>query len=394
MEKEGNVMKKKILIVNSFYTPDIVGGAEISTQVLAESLNQQFEVYVLTSSNNKDIIYEEINGVQVIRIPNRNIYSALDNYAPNTVEKLYWHFNNTFNKKQKKAINQIIQEIRPDIIHTQNLNGIGTYIWKLGKVNNTLIMHTLRDYQLIQPTKIGLINKLIASINKKRAKHVDVVVGISRYILGEFVSNDFFNCASRKVIYNTINNKTVEKNLKKEKGPLKVSYFGRLETEKGIEFFLDSMCNVEENKVGEILVVGTGSIADQLIEKYSQDSRIKFLGKLPFEEAQEKMSYVDVVVVPSLWPEPFGRVVIESYRQGTPVVATNVGGIPEIIYNKELIINPNDKKSMREKVELIYNLGAEEYNQLSKDCLEYSLKYSRTHEDYISLYRKILAEDE
>ncbi|MEB9515624.1 glycoside hydrolase, partial [Bacillus cereus] len=66
---------QKILIVNSFYYPDIRGGAEISTQLLAEDLSKNHEVFVLTTGKNRDeIIKEEINNVKVYRLPCKNIY--------------------------------------------------------------------------------------------------------------------------------------------------------------------------------------------------------------------------------------------------------------------------------------------------------------------------------
>ncbi|MBU7594457.1 glycosyltransferase family 4 protein [Metabacillus halosaccharovorans] len=384
-------MKKKILIVNSFYDPDIVGGAEVSTQVLAESLNEDFNVTVLTSSNHRDeTLYDYINGVQVIRIPNLNKYSLMEKNNPNLIDKLLWHFNNTFNKKQLNSINKIIKEVNPDIVHTQNLNGIGSYIWTLAKKNNCFVMHTLRDYQLIRPTTIKFINYMISSVNRKRAKNVNCVIGISKFILKEFSDVKLFESSDKKVIYNTINNKTYEKKSRLDSSPLKIGYFGRLEVEKGIEFFLKAVTNISSHVVEEVCIVGTGSCETELYEEYSRDKRIKFWGKLPFEETQLKMSQMDLIIVPSLWPEPFGRVLIEAYRQGTPVVATNVGGIPEIIQNKEMLVEADDIQGLEEKIRFIFNLDKNKFEKLSQDCKNYSLSFSKPHDEYISLYKYIL----
>ena len=55
---------------------------------------------------------------------------------------------------------------------------------------------------------------------------------------------------------------------------------------------------------------------------------IEFLG---YVEPEVLLSEVDVLVVPSIWHEPFGRVIVEAYAHGVPVVGSNRGGIPELI---------------------------------------------------------------
>jgi len=385
-------MKKKVLIVNSFYFPDVVGGAEISTQVLAEKLNENFDVSILTSTDDNGHVKTDIvNGINVYRIPNFNIYSDLNKNNPNSFEKIYWHYKNLFNKKKKTEIQNIIRKIKPDIIHTQNLNGIGTEIWKIGKLNDATIIHTLRDYQLKNPTKISLINQIISFVNRRRSKDVDWIVGISKYILNEFIQSKFFKKASDKVIYNTINNKTIERTNSDMSKPLKVGYIGRLELEKGIEFFLESTSNMSNDIIGQIVVVGTGSIEKELVEKY-KGNHVDFRGKLDFESTQEVMSQLDIIVVPSLWPEPFGRVVIEAYRQGTPVIGTNKGGIPEIIINSEMLIEANDQADLQKKITKIYELNQNDYRELRRDCLNYSKEFTNTHEEYKALYKVLTRE--
>ena len=53
--------------------------------------------------------------------------------------------------------------------------------------------------------------------------------------------------------------------------------------------------------------------------------------KLPYLETLQKIKAAAAVVVPSRWPEPFGRVALEALMMGTPVVATSSGGLAEII---------------------------------------------------------------
>jgi glycosyltransferase involved in cell wall biosynthesis len=60
----------------------------------------------------------------------------------------------------------------------------------------------------------------------------------------------------------------------------------------------------------------------------AKDKQVRFLGRKPPEEFYPLL---DMLVVPSLWHEPFARVVIEAYSYGVPVVASDRGGQPEAV---------------------------------------------------------------
>lgn len=71
---------------------------------------------------------------------------------------------------------------------------------------------------------------------------------------------------------------------------------------------------------------------EDYVKKMAQKNpRLIYCGKLGNDELKEKYKECDVLIVPSEWPEPFGRVVIEGNQYGMPVICTNCGGIPEII---------------------------------------------------------------
>jgi glycosyltransferase involved in cell wall biosynthesis len=67
------------------------------------------------------------------------------------------------------------------------------------------------------------------------------------------------------------------------------------------------------------------------------------------------LSDIDILVVPSLWEEPFGRTVAESLRSGVPVLASDRGGVPEIVSKQELgmLFNPEEPNSLENGISLI-----------------------------------------
>lgn len=73
---------------------------------------------------------------------------------------MFWHLLNLINPLQFLLIKKLLSEINPDIVHTQNLSGIGTYIWGLSKKSKIYTVHTIRDYSLLTPVKNNIINKM------------------------------------------------------------------------------------------------------------------------------------------------------------------------------------------------------------------------------------------
>ncbi|HFK1530432.1 glycosyltransferase family 4 protein [Bacillus thuringiensis] len=379
---------QKILIVNSFYYPDIRGGAEISTQLLAEDLSKNHEVFVLTTGKNRDeIIKEEINNVKVYRLPCKNIYWPNKGDKRNNISKLIWHLINNYNPIQKKIIKEIIKEISPSLIHTQNLMGVGTYLWDVADELDIPVVHTTRDYALINPVSNDLVNQYIKYCNKKRSQKVNSVVGISKYILNEHNENKFFRKASNNVIHNIVQAEKYPKQKKEDKKGLTLGYYGQLETNKGIDILLQTIKEIPHSIVDKVFICGVGSIEDQLKTLVQNDKRFIFKGKTPLKEVYRTMASSDLTIVPSVWEEPFGRVIIESYQQGTPVIASAVGGIPEVISQSDFLFN--NIEEIKDKINKFYSSGNEEVQQIIEDCYIHAEKYKDNLQEYCSVYNQL-----
>lgn len=85
---------------------------------------------------------------------------------------------------------------------------------------------------------------------------------------------------------------------------------------------------------------------EQYAKKLGIHNRINFKSKASFKELYEDMAKASVVVMPSIWPEPFGRVPVKANRLGTFSIVTNRGGLPEtIIAGKTgFVAEPNASK--------------------------------------------------
>lgn len=113
-------------------------------------------------------------------------------------------------------------------------------------------------------------------------------------------------------------------------------YVGRLSQEKGITRLLE----VAQHLPYQLKVAGTGPLEAELREKYGSNENIEFLGQLTPHEVSQLLQQARVTVMPSMWYENNPLAAIESLCAGTPVVGTNMGGIPELINDSNGIVTP------------------------------------------------------
>ncbi|HUY99038.1 MAG TPA: glycosyltransferase [Thermomicrobiaceae bacterium] len=106
-------------------------------------------------------------------------------------------------------------------------------------------------------------------------------------------------------------------------------FVGRLTLEKGVRTLLAAW----ELLAGRVplKIVGDGPLAGEVARAVKQLSCVEWLGARSGAEVSELMGRARLLVVPSEWYETFGRVVIEAYARGTPVLASNLGAVAELV---------------------------------------------------------------
>jgi glycosyltransferase involved in cell wall biosynthesis len=108
----------------------------------------------------------------------------------------------------------------------------------------------------------------------------------------------------------------------------RVVFAGRVTAPKGVDTLMRAAAMLD----AEFVVCGDGwglAKAKKLARRLGLEQRVSFTGWLAPEELAEQFAEASVVVVPSLWPEPFGLVGIEAFAAGRPVVASATGGITD-----------------------------------------------------------------
>lgn len=115
-------------------------------------------------------------------------------------------------------------------------------------------------------------------------------------------------------------------------------FLGRLVPEKGVANLLDLWRMVG----GRLLIAGDGPELQRL-QRQAPDG-IEFLGPVSRGDIPALIQGAKAVVIPSTWPEPFGRVAIEAYAAGVPVLASRVGGLADIVVDGSsgILVPPTD----------------------------------------------------
>jgi glycosyltransferase involved in cell wall biosynthesis len=128
----------------------------------------------------------------------------------------------------------------------------------------------------------------------------------------------------------------VEKPL--EKRDSVVGYIGRLSQEKGILNFMEAAVKVLEKEAGiAVLIGGDGQLrtrVEQYLSEHKLNSKVKFAGWIPHDELPKYLNELKLLVLPS-YTEGLPNIVLEAMACGTPVLATPVGAIPDIIKDGE-----------------------------------------------------------
>ncbi|MFC5703856.1 glycosyltransferase family 4 protein [Cohnella faecalis] len=392
----------KIVIMNSLYTPHIIGGAEISTQILAEALVSAADVHVITLGGQKrtdGVLEEKIGGVTVHRLPHNNLYWIGEaKRRRGVLAKTARRLVDLYNPWQIGAVKERLEAIRPDLIHTQNLSGFGAAVWTAAASLGVPIVHTLRDYSLLSPVSSPISNpalsRLYALTSGGFSSRVAAVVGISSHILKRHTDAGLFRGAARHVIPNAVVGKIAASGGKEfDRKPLRIGYFGRIEPEKGVPELIEAVLSLPEAVVEQAIICGEGSLRAKLADSCRHDGRIFFTGQVKPAEARSMMAQADVNFVPSVWEEPFGRVIIESYQVGTPVYASEVGGIPDAVWNPdEFLFPPGSVAAIRNKIVAFHALSGDEKRRIQASCLEHCGKFTQTSllEKHLDLYARTL----
>ncbi len=165
-------------------------------------------------------------------------------------------------------------------------------------------------------------------------------------MLERITAQGYFSRARQHVVHNRTPVTTGQNSKPKLRNshPLRFGYIGTLSENKGVGWLIEQFQRLEID--ARLDIAGRGKLDyESKLKAMADPSKVSFLG---YCDSDEFMQSIDVLVVPSLWAEPFGLVAVEGCANNLPVIASNMGGLPEIIrdeYNG-LLCSPDDPDSL------------------------------------------------
>lgn len=152
-------------------------------------------------------------------------------------------------------------------------------------------------------------------------------------------------------------------------------YFGRLSAEKGVEVLIKAFAEVvSELPIGwRLKIIGTGPEEERLrafAEKSAASQVIDFLGFKTGDELRSLIKGARWSVVPSTWRENMPYSIVESLAAGTPVIGSEIGGIPELVQDGKtgFIFTPGDSDGLSRRLVASTNVPDERKAQMGDAC--------------------------
>jgi glycosyltransferase involved in cell wall biosynthesis len=346
----------KIVFVGSLYAPNGVGGAERTVQTIAEmAVRLGHEVATISLAPNGKASSADIHGVRAHYVPLANIHFPFGSRAVfKAWRRALWHAIDAYNPWMAARVGRILDQEKPDVVQTGNLMGFSAAVWKAAQRRGIPVVQMLHDYYMGCANSSMFKNghncqrqcgacRVFTGPRRAMSDTPSAVISLSARLLERVTATGMFpNVQHRVVIHGASDLRPVLADaapLAAGAG-LTVGYLGRLEPTKGLEFMLDGVAQVPQVRV---LLAGKGDDAyvRSLQARYQGAGNIEFLG---FTKPADLFARIDLLLVPSMWEEPLGRVIYEAYAHGIPSIVTRGGGMPEIVEpgRTGFVVEPGD----------------------------------------------------
>lgn len=366
----------RILMINKFLYPN--GGSETYIFKLGEYLvSQGHEVQYFGMEHEGRCVGNRVNAYT----------SDMNFHGGSKLSKILYPIKTVYSAEARKKIRLVLEDFQPDVCHLNNFNYqltpsviLEIQAWRKKTGHPCKIVFTAHDYQLVCPNHMCnqpatgencekclgghfvncLKGKCIHGSTAKSAvgmaeamfwnwngvyKHIDTMICCSEFMKKKMDSNPLF--AEKTVaIHNFIDRVEWKEAEKKDY----VLYFGRFSREKGIDTLLE-VC--ESLPQIPFVFAGTGPLEDRV----NSVPNIRNVGFQTGEALEQLIREACFTVYPSEWYENCPFSVMESQMYGTPVLGSDIGGIPELICQGETgeLFESGNPQQLREKIKKLWD---------------------------------------
>lgn len=399
----------RVLLVNKFHY--LRGGSE----------KYYFELGELLKKHGHEIAFFSMTNEKNISTGNKEYF--VDEIDMNTGSKLQ-ALNVIYSKKNKALMKKALDEFKPDIVHINNFQRqLSASILDAIKENNIPVVMTAHDFNPVCPASIMLydgeicedcikkgcsqcfkkkcikdstLKSLLGTLEKKyydmrkMFKKFDCIVSPSEFVKDKLIEGKL-NCNEIRVIHNFVN----ESKHEESKPGNYAFYFGRLSKEKGIMHLVKAIREIENAR---LIIAGEGDEREH-IEEYIKNNnlqeRITLIGYQNQDNIRKYITNARFIVVPSIWYENCPYSILETMEIGKPVIASDIGGIPELVSDgiNGYLYEPNDIHSLKEKLKLLFESDelAKTFGKNSRELFNKNYTAERYYSEIIKIYSSLLS---
>ena len=304
------------------------------------------------------------------------------------IDLISLHLNNFYglysaSKKYKK----LIKDFQPDVVHAHMVHA--NIFSRLNRIGCKIPMLICTAHNSNEGGKLRMIAYRITNFLS------DFNSNVSQEATESFISKGAFNHKNLATFYNGIDlskfnffNKDINSN------ELNFLSVGRLNVQKDYPNLLQAIANFLQNpqrKKCIFKIVGDGELRPQieeLIEHLGLKDNVTLLGRR--DDIPQLMQEADFFILPSAY-EGFGLVVAEAMACGTFVIATNSGGVAEVMGDTGILVQPQDSEALTEAIEKAVNKPPSEIkvnNLKARQRVEELFSLERSVQNWLKLYEQ------
>ena len=335
-----------VVFLCDYYHPFEIGGAERSAERLAIELGRRGVIVVVATPNFGAPPRERIEGVEVERLP------FPQRLTPGELARRIWTSNPALQAWHAVRVAALVRRRRAAVLHVQNSPVVVTG-WLAARAARARLVVTIRDLAYLEPAADarpassfkhaadGWWAWLERRAKRAAAARADAIVFVSEALRRRYAAEQPRLAASARVVHNIAPPATPGE---APRDPATIVYVGKLSTGKGLHVLYGAIALVARQVPAARFVLagrpGTG-FAEPPPEVRSH---VTLAGRLTAEDVRDLLARATMLVVPSIWPEPLSRVILEGMSAGIPVIATSAGGSTEALEHgvSGWIVPPDD----------------------------------------------------
>ena len=372
----------RILLACAAFPPYGRGGGAIGSALIAKALaTQPTEVRVLVVGDDEQ--REQRGGIEVVTTAPLNVYRDWLRKDKPILKKLVWHLLENFNPVAYWRIKQELRSYRPNVLMTISTENVNVASWMAARSLGIPCVHLAQSYFLMcwhgslfrdGANCFRCRSCRLLSLGKKYlSRYVDALITETDFLRRIHQDAGYFPKAKTYVIPGALDSSALSRHVRRN--GLRVGFIGVHTREKGIETLAAAARRLADRSDIRFLIAGSGdpSYTDELTVQFPSGNTT-FCGWVNPEEFYPK---IDVVVVPSIWREPFGRVSIEGACYGVPAIVTRAGGLPENVEHGHdgFVFEPHDDMDLAGLLKRLAE-NPELYNRVSQGARERARLYS------------------